>query len=207
MNRFLLCGVFAILMAGPSCNRATFQVIQPPLPRDGGMALSVNGTPVHYASYPVAVFVSAELTHAQMKATIMSLAYWNSVSGVELFVMRIVPGEIMDQFVEAAAAGHRLQSIGVISKDLGCVEGSESCYAGLTSVLTDPITGNIVSAVVALDDGLDEYQALFTAIHEFGHSVGLLHDGDKNSVMYPIAAASTGIITDEDLAAVVAATH
>jgi hypothetical protein len=62
----------------------------------------------------------------------------------------------------------------------------------------DTRTGRILSAEVRFDRGLPEDLVDLVALHEAGHVLGLDHDRESSSVMFPIAAGRPKTLSDRD---------
>lgn len=59
--------------------------------------------------------------------------------------------------------------------------------------------GRILAATVSVDDGLSGQLLYEVTLHELGHVLGLDHDRNKSSFMYPIALDRSGDLSKKDI--------
>jgi hypothetical protein len=128
--------------------------------------------------------------------------YLAEVLGVRIFLEGREMGEGYD-LIRWPPVGHIF--IRMVGKDqLESVQNTIFNGGSVTQHKYDKETGNIRSAVVTLpimtSESLWIYKAMI--LHEFGHVLGLKHDGhDQSSIMYPNLKAQygPGTLSDKDI--------
>lgn len=83
--------------------------------------------------------------------------------------------------------------------------GGESPHGAETRHHFDRRSGRILSADVAFDRGISDGLLDRVVLHEIGHALGLDHDAETSSVMYPVVRGRSKKLSDRDTAALVSA--
>jgi Matrixin len=84
-------------------------------------------------------------------------------------------------------------------------DSSGTAHGAETRHRFDRRTGRILSATVALDRGLPADLLDRVVLHELGHVLGLAHDREESSVMFPAARGRPKALSTRDAAALRAA--
>lgn len=82
---------------------------------------------------------------------------------------------------------------------LGFKNTFESVSVAQTRHLYDKRSGRILSAEVIFADEIDLTYLYVVALHELGHVIGLDHDRERYSVMYPVVVDRSTYFTSKDV--------
>jgi len=153
------------------------------------------GTPVrwNYDSLPITIVVSPTFDQFETEAIQQSVNYWNEVVGREIFVMTIgLSNDIY--FVDDV--------ITITEHDL-----TNDCGRHFLGLTTRRRIYDIVGVPLLYDSAHIEIHDkhvhnssyIRTIVHELGHAIGLFHDDNIGSVMYPSILDGEWFIEPEDL--------
>jgi hypothetical protein len=124
------------------------------------------------ADLPLAVWYASDLSVAWLGAWGRAVDKLNAAAGQSLFLHPI-----------EAAAGYDLTRAEQVSL---CGDGGNDPDRGSTMLRWDDRTGYLLSAAITLPDskaGCHEMDVI--AVHEAAHALGLDHDEQRGSIMYP----------------------
>lgn len=165
-----------------------------PPPRNGGMLVSQSGAAYHWSpdSFPIPVFIDSSLSLKAYQEVVDSCNVWNAAVRGQVFNCG-VPDE------DAALVHVSMGQLGINASG-------------------NPVSGRAVFVLHTDDEGNDHGQILFASVyldleaevskyrqilsHELGHVLGLDHDNDKESLMYPSVIDTSWTIQPEDIRAV-----
>lgn len=190
----LSIGIALMLWVGITSRNLTRQYIN--------IADEVHLNLAHWSSedFPLSVRVDVSSFSQEERERIFEVAeHWNLVIGepifeaseidLDLYILRgnlleASPGEIFVQETELGLSGGGGRVLGITEYHTG----------GYSLDFTQ-----FNNSVILLDNDTSYEDLFVVAVHEFGHALGLGHDGDANSVMYRYALESGGVIMDDDI--------
>ncbi len=138
------------------------------------LSCSYSGEP-RWAEQKIAIkfYIDARFPIDKIDSLYIAVSKWNSIIGTPS--IQIIPtNEIFDK---------KLDGINVILME---PEVNSLAYTRI-NISNDVI----VDTDIVFNDNMDDYDVESVALHEFGHAVGLPHNNDVNSVMYPYLAQDT----------------
>lgn len=153
------------------------------------------GRPITWssASLPIPVVVSSSFDQFETMTILQGIEYWNRLVGQQIFYPALGPsnepefgsGEIVITRHDLPVSCKR-QILGLTTwrMDHSSIEGQT----------------NITTAHVELySEHVHDKSYLRTVVHELGHTLGLRHDEDTYSVMYPSILDGEWYVEQEDL--------
>lgn len=160
-------------------------------------ALDPLGRPItwHPRSFPITVVISTEFDDYEVRTIIKGIEYWNEQVGHRI-LSPVVSG----------SNSVRLPRNQIVVIKQNIPHNCQRQTLGLTTWLRrrirtgENVTTNIVASRVIINKNhRHDRTYLRTAVHEIGHALGLLHDKNRNSVIYPAILSSDWFIEPEDI--------
>lgn len=188
--------LFAIFLQG--CTAATVNVPicgQPNLPPEDAANAVENflGEAVMWDqhAFPIGVTVDPGMSEEKMVAVRQAIEVWNEETGLQVFV-----------YNGRGPNPNRANTIWIVERELpksrcgGQVYGYAHRYFRTDAL---GIKTAIDRGIIELHTGVPGDRILSTSIHELGHILGLHHDREIESIMYPYNLPDRGDISEEDL--------
>lgn len=149
------------------------------------------------SAFPILVKIDEGFTPEQQEILISSLSVWNQQAETEIFRWEIA--DIENYIFYGMVCEPQNGQVYVFQTQLGENEAGQPLLGLTTRFFSDDRSTRIKSAMVEIDLDLATINYFFVTLHEFGHVLGLTHDSDFISIMYPYALDSIGVITPEDI--------
>lgn len=149
------------------------------------------GRPVLWAqdAFPIRVVMDSNMREKRKRVVTQAVIEWNTRTGLEVFTL--------EEGSEPSGNG----TIWVVEEALGENECGHQLYGLARRFYNRDFFGikmSISRSRIRLHTGVPDERILSTAIHELGHALGLHHDRELESVMFPHNNGQRGSITDED---------
>jgi hypothetical protein len=138
--------------------------------------------------FDTTVYIAQGTSRSVVTAVVAAINHINNVTGETVFLLpevtRREDSGSLPFLVFSVSVGQQ-QSMGN--------------YVGATRHSIEKPTGRVIAAQVELVNTGSPAGNFLVALHEFGHVLGLDHDQDRNSVMFPIAHSYTQKLTKNDV--------
>jgi hypothetical protein len=194
---FLLAICFPVIITG--CVASSIRTSQCRNPRGSAIPLldfqtNRYGVPLgwQFDTYPVPVIIGSTFDEQEVRIILQSINHWNGVVGQE--VLRPVYG-IQDTPLHIPGA------ITITEQSIPVDCGTQALGLAQTRFIRQNgvlIRTNSVK-VTMHDEYKDETVYFRTAVHELGHALGLCHDSERDSVMFPRIVDEPWIIQRSDI--------
>jgi len=152
------------------------------------------GQPVlwNQEAFPIRVIVDYSMREKRKRVVQQAIATWNRETELNIFSYEeSVPMETMEE-----------NTIWINEEPLPQNECGYQLFGLAHRYFRHDFFGikmSIARSKIQLHVGIPDDRVLSTAIHEFGHALGLHHDREIQSVMYPHNNGRRGSITEEDI--------
>lgn len=140
-------------------------------------------------AFPIRVVVDPGMREERKEVVRQAILAWNQTTGLEVFSY------------EEGRATEEEGTISVNEEPLPRNECDHQIYGLARRFFRTDVFGiqmAIVRGTIQLHTDVPDERVLSTAIHELGHALGLHHDGEIESIMFPHNNGQRGFIADED---------
>ncbi len=159
---------------------------RPPPPEFLNEGLVTGTAHYHWEHFPIRVVMPQDIPPQYRNAVVQGILYWNTITDRNIFVivegggepsLDIAPGSVLVVFSTLPIG-----------------------YLGVTWDDADIFTGYVDNSLVIFNAfQYSESEMWKTAVHEFGHVLGLEHDDDIRSVMYFESNSQQDRVEPEDI--------
>ena len=163
------------------------------VPSDSGIHTNKEGMQMHWGKVPIHVWYDGDLEKKVVEQATLALEHINALVGTTIFLKpQKWPGFVAP---DSAPKGTVLLTKGY---------GFKGCVVAETKKKFMSKSYRITSAnVIFYGNEVNSKETFITAVHEFGHVLGLAHDFDKFSIMNPkiySAPLDKKHLTEKDIA-------
>jgi predicted Zn-dependent protease len=190
MSILMLCGVVY-----PGCGHQPVPALADPIE---AIRPQVN----HWdpSVFSLEVHIDVNMDSRTSEQILVATDYWNELIGTDVF--SVTEEDLNQHMVDGELQRPPYGVVYVQVRELGSVSRKRSLL-GLTETFFNTLSlssHEIDSVIVWIDPDMhDSGNILTVAIHEFGHCLGLEHDTDITSIMYPYALESDGQVMNNDI--------
>lgn len=166
-------------------------------PIQGGVYFTAETSAVvrwHPTDFPLTLVVDEQFDEMYFEALQQAVFAWNDKLDAQVFVISAHRVSRDSSEMDALDSGTVLVLQGDIPN-----EDSTLFRQGQAFLDYSQRTGRLRSARIVLDVAVSRADAMLVFKHELGHTLGLQHDGEIESIMYWHATASDGRIMLDDL--------
>jgi len=151
---------------------------------------NIFGEPIQWSqnSFPIDVVIDSDMRSETRDIMIEAIEAWNRIVGLKVFTH------------QSGSQTSEEGTIWVTQEPLLPNECDRQLF-GLASRFYSYILGirsSIHHSTIRMHTDVPSRRILSTAIHELGHALGLQHDREISSIMYPFNLRARGGITEED---------
>ena len=171
------------------------QTHQPSISYRGNCLRNKYNNIIYWRRYPIIIRIDSNLSDYQIDSTMAAVDRWNRVANAQIFSYNMIQEN-------SDSSSERIDSsvwIGECQLGRNSEEQQLLGFTNRTFLLDsygEPIRINLGS--ICIWNHLSDDQWYPVVLHELGHIVGLNHDMQENSIMYPDPVSSTGNILNED---------